>query len=419
MVHYKQIIHIGNAISEIVDKKQVERRGYLQFLEMFRDDTRLIKVITGVRRCGKSTLLDQFIKKLLDSSVKEEEILRMNLESSEFMALETAAALAENVYARVPRQGRFYIFLDEIQRVEGWEKTVNSLLVDTEADIYITGSNSHLLSTELSTYLTGRYVSVQMLPLSFAEYKELRGAGRNDQELFRDYLEYGGFPLVDPSLGKTAVTSILQDLYNSIIFQDVVSRGNIRNTGELLRLVSYMMFNIGNISSLRKITEGLGDVHRNTVEKYLGLLEEACVLYRADRFDLRSTALNPLPKYYAVDPGLRNIAAGFSSADRGRVLENVVYLELLRRGYQVTVGKWDAQEVDFVASRPMAGKEYYQVCYGFLQESTEERELAPLQAIKDNFPKTVLTMDPWGSSTTRDGILIRNVVEWLLAGDEK
>lgn len=400
-----------------MNKKLVERSGYLEKLEMFRDDVNFIKVIMGVRRCGKSTLLDQYIEKLKILDVREDEILRMNLESAEFDFIEDYRDLKEYIYSRVPKKGRFYIFLDEIQRVKGWERIANALMVDTEADIYITGSNSQLLSTELSTYLTGRYISIRMLPLSFKEYRELRGNGRNDNEVFEDYMKYGGFPAVNPTGGETSVVSMLQDLYSSIVYQDVVSRGNIRNNGELERLVKYLMFNIGNPSSIRNISEGSG-INRNTVERYLNLLEEACIIYKADRFDLKSTALNPTPKYYAVDTGLRNISIGFPSADKGMVLENIVYLELLRRGYKVTVGKWDSKEVDFVVDKPAAGREYFQVCYNVYQEETQDRELMPLRLINDNFPKTILTMNAGKPSMTKEGILIKDIVRWLLNENE-
>lgn len=400
-----------------MNKKLVERSEYLEKLEMFRDDTNFIKVIMGVRRCGKSTLLDQYMERLKGLGVREDEILRMNLESAEFDHIEDYRDLKEYIYPRVPKNGRFYIFLDEIQRVKEWEKIANALMVDTEADIYITGSNSQLLSTELSTYLTGRYISIRMLPLSFKEYRELRGNGRNDNEVFEDYMKYGGFPAINPAGGETSVVSMLQDLYNSVVYQDVVSRGNIRNTGELERLVKYMMFNIGNPTSLRNISEE-SSINRSTVERYLDLLEEACIVYKANRFDLKSTALNPTPKYYAVDTGLRNISIGFPSADKGRVLENIVYLELLRRGYRVTVGKWDSKEVDFVVDKLTVGREYFQVCYNVYQEETQNRELTPLKLIQDNFPKTILTMNAGKPSVTKDGILVKDVMRWLLNEDE-
>jgi predicted AAA+ superfamily ATPase len=397
--------------------RTVERKGYLKKLESFRDNTQFVKVIMGVRRCGKSTLLDQYIERLRSSGVEDREILHMNLESSDYDSMKDYRDLNAYLGERVPKKGRFYVFIDEVQRIEGWERSVNALMVDSEADIYITGSNAHILSTDLSTFLTGRYVSIDMLPLSFAEYLELRGDNKRERAVFSDFLRYGGFPAVDPSAGPIALTSTLRDLHNSIMYEDIVSRGNIRNTEDLERIVQYLMFNIGNIISAKKISEELGGISRETVDRYIGLLREACLIYRSDRFDLRSAALRPTPKYYSVDQGLRNMSVGFRDQDLGRVLENVVYLELVRRGYNVQVGTWGSKEVDFVADLPMRGKEYFQVCLGYSDEETRKRELAPLRAIKDNFPKTLILLNGWTDSATEDGIMVKDAVDWLLGRD--
>ena len=283
----------------------------------------------------------------------------------------------------------------------------------TDADIYITGSNAHLLSSELTTYLTGRYVSIKMLPLSFGEWQELYGSDLDDAGAIRAYMAYGGFPAVDPALGNESIRTILRDLYASIVKWDVATRGQIRNMGELDRLMVYMMHNIGNPLSLNNIVEGL-QAGRELVERYLNLMEEAFILYRADRFDIASKALSPAHKYYAVDLGLREMAVGFTQKDPGRVLENIVYLELLRRSYTVQIGKYDVREVDFVATPLTGGREYYQVCLTMLDEKTAERELSVLRAIKDNFPKTILTLDPVVRYLTEDGIAVMYVVDWLL-----
>lgn len=398
--------------------KTVERREYLRRLECFRDNNQFVKVVMGVRRCGKSTLLDQYIEKLRRSGVDNSEIMHMNLESSEYDDLTDYRSLNAYLKERVPKKGRFYIFLDEIQRIEGWERSVNALMVDTEADIYITGSNAHILSSELATFLTGRYVTIDMLPLSFSEYLELRGNGRNEQTVFQDYLRYGGFPAVDPSAGPTALTSTLKDLYGSIVYNDIISRGSIRNPGDLESIVQYLMFNIGNQISVGTICEKLGNINRTTVERYIKLLAEACLIYRANRFDIRSTALRPTPKYYAVDQGLRNMSVGFKDQDLGRVLENIVYLELIRRGYDVQVGTWNSKEVDFVADIPMRGREYFQVCLGYHDSETRERELAPLKMIRDNFPKTLIMLNALTDSVTEDGIMVKDVVGWLLSEEK-
>lgn len=384
----------------------------MKVLETFRDVKEQVKVITGVRRCGKSTLLHQYIDKLKEDGVSDDEILMMNLESSDFDNIVDYSDLGLFLRERVPKAGRFYIILDEIQRVKDWEKCVNALMVDTEADIYITGSNAHLLSTDLATYLTGRYVEIRMLPLSFKEYMEFRGDGRNPDEVFKEYFEFGGFPGIDPNMGEQAVSVILDDLYSSIVFRDMVSRGNVRKPEELGKMVTYLMINVGNPIEVSSVAKAL-HMNPRTVEKYLSIVQSACMFYRADRYDLRSTALSPTPKYYVVDPGLRNNSVGMASRDAGRVLENIVFLELKRRGYKVLIGKWDSKEVDFVTE--MKGmRAYWQVCLGYHDDRTEERELAPLRAIRDNNPKTVILMDVRGSSVTRDGIREIGITDFLL-----
>ena len=393
-------------------QRMIERSEYMSELEALRDDRGHVKVLTGVRRCGKSTLLLQFKEKLKGEGISEEEILMMNFESSEFDFITDHTDLNSYLKDRVPEKGQFYLFLDEIQRVKDWEKTVNALMVDTEADIYITGSNAHLLSTDLSTYLTGRYVEVKMLPLSFKEYMDLRGNGRNPKEVFAEFFEYGGFPGIDPGLGEQAVSAMLDDLYSSIVFRDMVMRGKIRKPEELGRMVAYLMLNIGNPIESSVMAR---ELHMNirTVERYLTVVQSACMFYRADRYDLRSTVLNPTPKYYVVDTGLRNNSVGMASKDRGRVLENMVYLELRRRGYDIIVGKWGSREVDFVTERN-GRKAYWQVCLGYYDDETENRELAPLRAIRDNYPKTVVLMDHSGESLTRDGIRELGITDFLL-----
>ncbi len=391
--------------------KMIERPAYMSELETFRDDRGHVKVLTGVRRCGKSTLLLQFMDRLRREGVPEEQMLLMNLESSDYDGIRDHTDLNGYLKERVPVKGRFYLFLDEIQRVKDWERTVNALMVDTEADIYITGSNAHLLSTDLTTYLTGRYVELKMLPLSFREYMELRGNGRRTEEVFSEYFATGGFPGIDPALGEHAVSAMLDDLYSSIVFRDMVSRGKIRKPEELGKLVTYLMLNIGNQIESTKVAKEL-NMNQRTVERYLAVAQGACLFYRADRYDLRSTALSPTPKYYVVDPGLRNNAVGMASKDRGRVLENIVYLELRRRGYDIIVGKWDSKEVDFVTEKS-GKKAYWQVCLGYHDDDTETRELAPLRAIKDNNPKTVILMDHSGVTSTRDGIREMGITDFL------
>lgn len=394
----------------------IERPAYMSQIEAFRDDRGHVKVVTGIRRCGKSTLLIQFIEKLKAEGVSENEMLLINLESSKFDNINDHKELNAYLKDRVPAKGRFYLFLDEIQRVKDWEKTVNALMVDTEADIYITGSNAHLLSTDLTTYLTGRYVEVKMLPLSFREYTELRGNGRKVEEIFKEYFEFGGFPGIDPARGRQAVSVMFDDLYTSVIYRDMTSRGKIRKPEELEKLITYLMLNIGNPIESARISKEL-HINPRTVERYLSVAQGACMFYRADRYDLKSTVFSPTPKYYAVDPGLRNNAVGMASKDRGRVLENIVFLELRRRGYGIIVGKYDSKEVDFVTEKNGL-KAYWQVCLGYYGDDAETRELAPLRAIKDNNPKTVILMDYSGNTVTGDGIRELGITDFLLAEDD-
>ena len=391
------------------------RPRYMSQLETFRDDKDHIKVITGVRRCGKSTLLTQFMDRLREDGVSDDEMLMIDLESFKLSGVNDHTELSTYLRDKVPKEGRFYLFLDEIQRVKDWERTVNTLMVDTEADIYITGSNTHLLSTDLTTYLTGRYVEIRMLPLSFKEYNELRGNGRRIDEVFAEYFEIGGFPGIDPEMGAQMTSALLNDLYASIVYRDMVSRGNVRKPEELERVITYLMLNVGNPISAGTMAKEL-HMNQRTVERYLGIVQSACMFYRAERYDLRSTVLSPTPKYYAVDPGLRNNSVGMASKDKGRVLENIVFLELRRRGYDIIVGKWGSKEVDFVTERN-GRKAYWQVCLGYHDDETEARELAPLRAIKDNNPKTVILLDAHGDTVTRDGIRELGVIEFLLEDD--
>lgn len=398
--------------SHIMNKKFVLRKKYLAKISAFRDNTDFIKVITGVRRCGKSTLMMQFIDILKSDGVSSDRIFHFNLEDPEFFTIRTGDELAAVVFPKIPRDVRTYIFFDEIQRAEGWERVVNSLMAGTDADIYIAGSNAHMLSSELTTYLTGRYVSFDILPLSFAEWKILRG-GSDDLADFQKYMTYGGFPAIDPSLGDESIKTMIRDLYASVVKWDVAARGQIRNIEELDRLMAYLMHNIGNPMSLNNIVEGMG-ASRDLVDRYISLMKEAYIIYRVDRYDISSSALNPSPKYYVVDPGLRDMVVGFTQKDAGRVLENIIFLELMRRGNTVQVGKYGSKEVDFVASPNVGGKEYYQICLSIMNETTAERELSVLKSIKDSFSKYILTLDPVVKHITEDGIIIMCITDWLL-----
>ena len=395
-------------------KKEIIRKDALDFLTEFKDDTDTVKIISGVRRCGKSTLMLQYITRLIGPGVSSNNITYVNLESSEFREISNGNELESMIKERMG-EGRNYIFIDEVQTIKGWETAINSLRVDTDSDIYLTGSNSNLLSSELATYLTGRYVSIELLPLSFKEYMEFNGAGKDRYEMFRKYLIHGAFPVIDPFDTDRKIQAMLEGLYSSIVYKDVVSRGEIRDTEALDRVVRYMMANVGNPLSVNRISQEI-NTDRKTTERYIRLLEEAYVLCRVDRYDIKSTYLNPKPKYYSIDTGLRNLSTGHGLEDHGRLLENVVYLELRRRRYKVRVGRYGDKEIDFNVLT-QSGQTYYQVTRSMLDETVMKRELEPLNDLKDNHPRIVLSEDRI-NERFRDGTMHLNIVDWLLDTNE-
>lgn len=380
----------------------------------------LIKVITGIRRCGKSTLLSLFESHLIEAGISKDYIIRMNFESFEFDEISNYKDLYTYIKERlVNKEDKHYILLDEVQQVESWEKVINSFLVDANVDIYITGSNAYLLSSELSTLLSGRYVEIKMQPLSFKEYLDFIDTDTNDiQEKFNQYLEFGGLPTVIELLDHTeTIGPFLEGIYNTVLIKDVIARNNIRDSALLESILKYIASNIGNIVSTKKISDYLTSSGRkttsDTIDNYLKMLERAFIIYKASRYDLKGKMfLKTLEKYYIVDIGLRNKLTGLSDTDYGHVLENIVFLELIRRGYDVTIGKIGSLEVDFVATKK-GEKIYYQVSATILNERTRERELRPLIAIPDNYPKYILTMD---RSIYNDysGIKVINIIDFLL-----
>ena len=388
---------------------RIIRQQYLEQLNAFKDDTDLIKIITGVRRCGKSTILQQFTRTL------EGPVVYMNFEDMELDHIRTHSDLNEYLKKNIDPKVHTYVLFDEVQRVEGWERSVNGLMTGFDADIYVTGSNAFLLSSELSTYLTGRYVSINVLPFSFKEYKEMH-SDRNVGEdmLFSLYLRHGAFPSIDPFRDHISVVNSLSDLYSSIVYRDIMFRGNIRDQSALERMSRYLMLNDGNQISAGTISKEL-KVRSETVEKYLRLFEEAYIFYRVERYDIKSTALSPSPKYYSVDTGLRNAPLGYRDEDIGRLLENVVFLELLRRGYHVQVGKYSKGEIDFAARDVDGNWEYYQVTYSMRSDDVRERELRPLESMNNSFPKTVISMDQRLRSVTETGIKHIHIIDWLLS----
>lgn len=397
-----------------------KRDLYLTQLIKYRDKP-LIKVITGIRRCGKSTLLSLFEKHLIESGVSKDHIIRMNFESFEFHDISSYKELYSYIKDKlVTPVDKHYILLDEVQQVESWEKVINSFLVDANVDIYITGSNAYLLSSELSTLLSGRYVEIKMQPLSFKEYLNFIESNEKDnlQVKFNKYLEFGGLPTVVELLDHPeTIGPFLEGIYNTVLMKDVVERNNIRDSALLESILRFIAANVGNIVSSKKISDYLTSSGRkttsDTIDNYLRMLENAFIIYKANRYDLKGKMfLKTLEKYYVVDMGIRNRLTGLQGKDYGHVLENIIYLELLRRGYEVTIGKIGTLEVDFVATKTNE-RIYYQVSATILDEKTLDRELLPLQSIPDNYPKYILTMD---QTIFNDyaGIKIMNIIDFLL-----
>ncbi len=393
---------------------------YLTQLIRYRDKP-LIKVITGIRRCGKSTLLSLFENHLIASGVAKDHIIRMNFESFEFDEISSYKELHAYIKERLKSNSdRHYILLDEVKQVTSWEKVINSFLVDANVDIYITGSNAYLLSSELSTLLSGRYVEIKMQPLSFKEYLDFTETDRkgNLQENFNQYLKFGGLPtMVELMDFPDTIGPFLEGIYNTVLMKDVIERNGIRDAALLESILKYIAANIGSIVSTKKISDYLTSSGRkttsDTIDNYLKMLENAFIIYKANRYDLKGKMfLKTLEKYYIVDMGIRNQLTGLRNTDYGHVLENLVYLELIRRGYEVTIGKIGSLEVDFVATKANE-KIYYQVSATILDEKTRERELRPLQSISDNYPKYILTMDQT-IFNDYSGIKVQNILDFLL-----
>ena len=393
---------------------------YLNQLIKFKDK-KLIKVITGLRRSGKSTLLSLFENHLITSGVDRNHIIRMNFESFEFDEITNYKELHAYINKRIlDPDKRHYILLDEVQQVSSWERVINSFLVDANVDIFITGSNAYLLSSELSTLLSGRYVEIKMQPLSFKEYIEFLDSDKemNLPEKFNQYLEYGGLPTIVELLDNPdTIGPFLEGIYNTVLMKDVIERNGVRDAALLESILKFIAANIGSIVSTKKISDYLTSSGRkttsDTIDNYLKMLENAFIIYKANRYDLKGKMfLKTLEKYYIVDIGIRNRLIGLRNTDYGHVLENIVYLELLRRGYEVSIGKIGSLEVDFVASKPNE-KIYYQVSATIMDEKTRERELRPLESISDNYPKYILTMD---QTVFNDysGIRVKNIIDFLL-----
>lgn len=391
----------------------VKRQQYLEKLKKLKD-LQIIKVVTGFRRCGKSTLLTQFEEYLKECGVESSQIISINFEKIEFEHLQNYKAMYDYVVERLHPEKTTYIFLDEVQLVEDYQKAVDSLFVRDKVDLYITGSNARMLSGELATLLSGRYVEIEMLPLSFAEYYELVGGDKRDA--WKRYFTNGGLPYTAYINDEDILHDYLLGIYNTVLLKDVVERKKIQDIPLLRSVVKFLFDNIGNIVSSKKISDSLVSYGRKTtsvtVENYIESLSEAYVVYKAERYDVKGKQhLKSLEKYYAVDMGLRKLLLGQKNTDIGHILENIVYFELVRRGFEVCIGKVDDLKIDFIAEKD-SDKEYYQVSASVLDPNTFEREIEPLRRVHDNYPKYIVTMDEITSNN--EGIKQINVIDFLL-----
>jgi predicted AAA+ superfamily ATPase len=412
------------------------REHYLKKIISFRDTVELIKVITGVRRCGKSSLLELYNSYLIKQGVKPHSILRMNFEDMEWSGIDSNQALHDFVKKNKAKKGKTYVLLDEVQRINEWERGVNSLRLDRSLDIYITGSNTYMLNSSLATLLAGRYVEIKMLPLSFAEFlmfeqgesrqtpKKQAAVKKSDKDkryLFEQYLLQGGFPgifaLNREADGTFLVREYLSGIYSTVVMKDIITMNQIRDVDILEKIILFLADNIGYMVSAKKIADYLTSTGRKTssytVDNYIKMLENAYLFYRVRRNDLKGKhLLSTNDKFFIVDLGLRRFLKG-KQGDYGSILENIVYFELRRRGYEVSVGKYDALEIDFVAENTTE-RGYYQVTTTMELPEVREREILPLKKINDNYKKVILSMDPASPFNDIDGIFHYNIIDFLL-----
>ena len=429
-----------------------KRQYYLDKLIGFQD-TEPVKVITGIRRCGKSSLLKLMVAHLTETGISPDQIIEMNFESHDFRKM-TSDEVYDYVKERIVPGRRMYLFFDELQRIVDWEDSVNSMRVDFDCDIYVTGSNAYLLSSEYSTYLSGRCVEIKMLPLSFSEFIDFydfevhetlsslggmrkqifdkKGEHYEMQDVFNAYMRFGGMPgIADIGLDQEKALSLLDGIYSTVVIRDILEREKRRGQKQitdpilLRKIIMFLADNIGSNISVSSIgntltDEGLlegsrrsGTPSSHTVQAYVNALLESYFFYEIKRFDIKGKEyLRTLGKYYIVDMGLRNYLLGFRNRDIGHALENVVFFELLRRGYDVAIGKIDNSEVDFIASKS-DDKKYIQVTESMQSETVRKRELEPLQKIRDNYEKIILSLEP-GLNVSYEGIRSENLIDWLL-----
>lgn len=396
------------------------RPKYMEFIRPY-FDTPFVKILTGIRRCGKSTILEMIMNELLDKGIKKENVIYLHLDSFINDDITTGKKLYEFISERI-KDEKVYIFIDEVQEATGWEKAINSLMVDYDVDIYVTGSNSKLLSSEISTYLTGRYISIPVYTLSYEEYLSFKKETKQfiqEKDYIKEYIEYGGFPSIAlQSFSRNEAYTVVKDIYNSVIFTDIVKRNSIRKIDLLEKVVKFIFENIGKLFSISSITAFFKSeermVDKETLYNYISYLEKAYIIYRANRYDIQGKeVLKTQEKYYLSDQSLKYSMLSFNSKMIASVLENIVFLELRRRHYDVYIGKFKTKEIDFVATKN-SKKIYVQVCRNLPEDS--DREIQNLKEIEDNYPKYIVTLDKYDSGNI-DGIEIVYLEDFLLKSE--
>lgn len=413
---------------------RIDRKEYLDFLIKSKDK-QIIKVVSGVRRCGKSTLFEIYKDYLLKNGVEKIQIISINFEDMDYEELTDYKKLYEYIKSKMLTDKKNYIFLDEIQHVDKFEKVVDSLFIKENVDLYITGSNAYFMSSELATLLSGRYIELKMLPLSFKEYYqaklEYEKLEKKENRTLKTLMQYYNEYIVNSSFPYTLqlnnnlknIYEYLSGIYNSVLLKDIVARLKIADVMRLESVVKYIFDNIGNLTSISKIASTLTSMGRKTdtktIEKYIKGLVDSLLIYEVNRYNIKGKEfLSTLSKYYVSDLGLRQMILGNRNIDMGHILENIIYLELLRRKYNVYVGQFDKNEIDFVVINSNE-VEYYQVALTVLDENTLKRELAAFKNIKDNYPKYLITLDEVLPNTDYEGIKIINALEWLLGEEIK
>lgn len=392
------------------------RQDYLNKIKPY-IDVKLVKILAGIRRSGKSTIFEMLKEELANCGIAKNHIITLKYSSNDFAGSFTAKDMFDDIKAQIVDDKRYYLLLDEVQEVDGWEKVVNAFLEDYNTDIYVTGSNSKLMSSEISTYLAGRYITIPVYTLSFKEYKEFKkDAQKSDKELFADYIRFGGFPLVaSTNFNENAAYSVVKDIYNSVVLNDIAKKHQISNSDLFDRVVKFVIENVGKTFSANSIVNFLKSENRKisveTIYNYLEWLEKAFVIYRCKRYDLQGkSVLKTQEKFYLADQSIKYALYGFNPTSIAAMLENVVYFELKRRGYDVYIGKNATKEIDFVAIN-RDEKLYLQVCREMPTNS--DRELTNLLDIKDHYPKMIITLDAYATGNV-EGIKIVHIVDFLL-----